>query len=317
MSTSQASENAPVLSIVIPMFNEEEGVAPLFARLLPILQETGLVWEIVCVNDGSRDLTLSHLQEWHRKNPRIKLVDLSRNFGKDIALSAGLDYTKGAAVIPLDADLQDPPELIGELIAEWKKGYKVVLATRRSRPGDSWVKQKTAYWFYRVMNSMSVVPVPANTGDFRLMDRDVVEAVKRMPERIRFLKGMFAWAGFSTQTVYYDRTEREAGTTSWSFWTLWKYALDGIFSFTTIPLQVWTYLGACISLVAFIYAIWLIIKTLWFGADVPGYTSLMVVMLFMGGIQLLSLGIIGEYVGRAYRESKRRPLYFVQNTLGF
>lgn len=307
----------PELSLVIPCYNEQDGLGALFARLIPLLETTGISWEIICVNDGSSDLTCERLRDWHGKEPRIKLVDLSRNFGKDIALSAGLDYAGGQAVIPLDADLQDPPEIIPQLLEEWRKGYKVVLATRRARPGDSWAKKKTAGWFYRVMNSLSSVPIPPDTGDFRLMDRAVIEVVKKMPERIRFMKGLFAWVGFSTQTVYYDRPERSAGTTSWNFWKLWKYALDGIFAFTTVPLQIWTYLGASISLLSFLYAIVLIVRTLCFGVDVPGYTSLMVVVLFLGGIQLISLGIIGEYVGRAYRESKRRPLFIVQETVGF
>ncbi len=298
------------------MHNEEEVLPALFARLRPCLEQVTQDYEIVCVNDGSQDGTYAALKELSRRDPRIKLVNLSRNFGKEIALTAGLDYTTGAAVIPIDADLQDPPELIPALIHEWKKGYKVVLATRRSRPGDSWAKRKSAEWFYKAMNRVSSVKLPANTGDFRLMDRTVVDAVKRLPERTRFMKGIFAWVGFSTTVVYFDREARVAGTTTWNYWGLWKFALDGIFSFTTLPLRVWTYIGALLSLVSFMWAMVIVVSTVVFGNPVAGYPSLMVAVLFMGGMQLLSIGIIGEYVGRIYRESKHRPLYLIAETVG-
>lgn len=304
------------LSLIVPLFNEGAGLDVFFARIVPILQSITGNFEIVCVNDGSRDDTLPRLKAWHQRDSRIKIVDFSRNFGKELALTAGLDYSNGAAVIPIDADLQDPPELIPELVVQWRAGYKVVLATRRSRPGDSWLKAKSAAWFYRAINTISTVRIPHNTGDFRLMDREVVEAVRRMPERVRFMKGLFAWVGFSTTTVYFDRAPRHAGTSSWNFWKLWKFALDGFFTFSTMPLHIWSYLGGLISLCSFFYAAWLIVRSFLFGIDVPGYTSIMVVMLFLGGVQLLSLGIIGEYVGRIYRESKRRPLYLVQETIG-
>lgn len=306
---------APLLSVVIPMFNESEGIAPLLARLIPVLDQVG-GWEIICINDGSTDDTLERLKQVNRHDARIKIVNLSRNFGKDIALSAGLDHAAGRVIVPLDSDLQDPPELIPDMLEKWKEGYKVVLATRRSRPGDSWLKRRLAGLFYRGMNTVSSVKIPANTGDFRLMDRQVVEAVKRMPERIRFMKGLFAWVGFSTTTLYYDRPARLAGSSRWSFWKLWKFALDGIFAFTTLPLQIWIYLGALISFLSFFYALALVTRALFFSVDIPGYTSLMVMILFLGGIQLISLGIIGEYVGRIYRESKRRPLYIIQDTIG-
>ena len=311
-----AESDAPLLSVVVPMYNESQGLETLFSRLCALLDSVDPAWEIICVNDASTDDTLACLKRFHAREPRIRIVDFSRNFGKDIALSAGLEYAGGRAVIPLDADLQDPPELIAQMVAKWREGYKVVLATRRSRPGDSWLKRQFAALFYRGINAVSSVPIPANTGDFRLMDRQVVDVIKQMPERIRFMKGLFAWVGFSTATIYFDRPERHAGTTSWSFWKLWKFALDGIFAFTTMPLQVWTYLGAGISLLSFIYALILIGRALLFGVALPGYTSMMVVMLFLGGIQLISLGIIGEYVGRIYRESKRRPIYIVQETIG-
>lgn len=306
----------PELSIVIPMHNEQESLESLFARLKPCLESVTTNYEIVCVNDGSRDNTFELLRAYHAKDPRIKLVNLSRNFGKETALTAGIDYAVGQAVIPIDADLQDPPELIPELVKEWRKGFKVVLATRRSRPGDSWFKRKSAEWFYRAMNKVSTVKLPPNTGDFRLMDRVVVDAVRQLPERTRFMKGIFAWVGFSTTTVYFDRESRVAGQTTWNYWKLWKFALDGIFSFTTVPLRVWTYIGALISMFAFLWAIYIIILTVFLGNNVAGYPSLIVAVLFMGGMQLLSIGIIGEYVGRIYRETKHRPLYLVQETVG-
>lgn len=306
----------PELSIVIPMYNEADALEHLFARLRPCVEMVTTNYEVVCVNDGSRDATLAKLREMHTADPRIKVVDLSRNFGKEIALTAGIDYSRGQAVIPIDADLQDPPELIAELVEQWRRGYKVVLATRRSRPGDTWLKRKSAEWFYTAMNKVSTVKLPPNTGDYRLMDRVVVDAVRQMPERTRFMKGIFAWVGFPTTTVYFDRQQRVAGITTWNYWKLWKFALDGIFSFTTVPLKVWTYVGAFISMSSFLWAMYIFTRTLIHGPDVAGYPSLMVAVLFMGGIQLLSIGIIGEYVGRIYRESKQRPLYLVQETVG-
>jgi glycosyltransferase involved in cell wall biosynthesis len=306
----------PQISIVIPMYNEQEVLEKLFSRLSSCLEPITHDYEIICVNDGSRDETLERLKQYHKQDNRIKIINFARNFGKEIALTAGIDYTKGNAVIPIDADLQDPPELIAQMVDKWRNGYKVVLATRRNRPGDSWFKRKTAEWFYSFMNSLSTVKVPANTGDFRLMDRQVIEAVKKLPERTRFMKGIFAWTGFSTTTVYFDRESRAAGSTSWNYWKLWKFALDGIFSFTTIPLHIWTYIGGAISIFAFIWAVVIIIQSLIFGIVTPGYPSLMVTMLFLGGIQLLSIGVLGEYIGRIYTETKQRPLYLVEDEIG-
>jgi len=297
------------------MYNEEAVLTALFDRLVPCLKQVTKDYEIVCVNDGSRDGTWDKLKAFAQANPRIKLINLSRNFGKEIALSAGLDHTVGDAVIPIDADLQEPPELIPELVAEWKKGFKVVLATRKSRNTDSWLKRKSAEWFYKAMNSVSTVKLPPNTGDFRLMDRQVVEAVKLMPERTRFMKGIFAWVGFSTTAIYFDRKARVAGKTTWNYWKLWKFALDGIFSFTSLPLRVWTYIGAFISLISFLWILVIVARTIFFG-NPAGYPSLMVAVLFIGGMQLLSIGIVGEYVARIYREAKRRPLYLIADTVG-
>jgi glycosyltransferase involved in cell wall biosynthesis len=304
------------LSIVIPMYNEEESLSSLFAQLQPCIEQVTKDYEIICVDDGSRDHTYRGLQECHQRDSRIKAIKLSRNFKKETALTAGIHYATGKAVIPMDADLQDPPELIAEMVAEWKKGFKVVLATRHSRPHDSFFKRKTAEWFYKIINRVATVKIPINTGDYRLMDRVVVEAVKQMPERTRFNKGIFAWVGFSTTTVFFDRKPRAAGITKYNFWNLWTGALDGIFAFTNAPLRIWTYIGGTISVISFLWAIYIIMQTLIFGNPVAGYPSLMVTVLFMGGMQLLSIGIIGEYVGRTYRETKHRPLFLIEETVG-
>ena len=310
-------DDAIELSVVVPIYNEESNLDYLFERLETALGTLGLTYEIVCVNDGSRDNTLSALVEHHRRNPSIKVVDLSRNFGKEIALSAGIDYTNGAAVVPIDADLQDPPELIGEMVAKWREDYDVVYATRKSRHGESWLKRFTAGAFYRTIGRMSRIPIPPDTGDFRLMDRRVVEALKHLPERTRFMKGLFAWVGFKQAAISYVRPQRYRGQTSWNYWKLWNFAVDGITSFSSVPLKVWSYLGVLISLLSFAYGTFLILRTLISGIDVPGYASLMVVILFMGGIQLVGLGILGEYLGRVYEEVKARPLYLVRDCYGF
>ncbi len=305
------------LSIVVPLYNEEENIDYLFERLITVLDRLQTSYEIVCINDGSRDNTLKYLIDYHQKNPTIKVINLSRNFGKEIALTAGIDYTTGAAIIPIDADLQDPPELIGELVEKWREGYDVVYATRRSRQGESWLKKVTAGAFYQTIGKMSRVPIPSNTGDFRLLDRRVVEAIKKVPERTRFMKGLFAWVGYKQTSVMFDREPRFQGSTTWNYWKLWNFALDGIISFSFLPLKVWSYVGVSISFVSLLYASFLIIRTLIFGIDVPGYASLMVAILFLGGIQLITLGIIGEYLGRVYEEVKGRPLYFVREQYGF
>jgi glycosyltransferase involved in cell wall biosynthesis len=305
------------ISIVVPLHNEEPNIDYLFERLTTVLDQLPLSYEIICVDDGSKDNTLKCLIEQHNRNPVIKVVSLSRNFGKELALSAGIDYATGDAVVPIDADLQDPPELIEDLIAKWREGYDVVHATRRSRQGETWLKRFTANAFYRVIGGMSTVPIPRDTGDFRLLDRRVVEALKQMPERTRFMKGLFAWVGFKDTAIFYDRAQRYKGRTKWNYWRLWNFAVDGITSFSSVPLKVWSYLGLVLSIFAFLYASFLIIRTLLLGIDVPGYASLMVVTLFLGGIQLITLGIIGEYLGRVYEEVKRRPLYLVRDAYGF
>ena len=305
------------ISVVVPAYNEESNLEYLLERLELVLKSLNTTYEIVFVNDGSKDNTLKRLIEYHDRNPAIKIIDLSRNFGKEIALTAGLKYANGAAVIPIDADLQDPPELIAKLVAKWREGYDVVYATRRSRSGESWLKRLTAFMFYGTISKMSKVSIPVNTGDFRLLDRRVVDAIAQMPERTRFMKGMFAWVGFKQTSILFDREPRFDGQTSWNYWKLWNFALDGIASFSSLPLKVWSYIGLVISFFALLYAAFLLILTVITGSDVPGYASLIISILFLGGIQLISLGVLGEYLGRIYQEVKQRPLYFVRETYGF
>ena len=305
------------ISVIVPLYNESAGIKQLFARLTPVLQRLNTSYEIICINDGSLDDTLDRLLEANRSNSAIKIVNLSRNFGKEIALTAGLDYAAGAAVIPIDADLQDPPELIEQLVERWRSGYDIVYATRRSRRGETWLKKVSAKAFYRTIGRLSAVPIPANTGDFRLLDRKVVDAIEKLPERTRFMKGLFAWVGYKQTSILFDRESRCSGSSTWNYWKLWNFALDGIFSFSLLPLKVWSYIGISVSVVSLIYALILAIRTLAFGVDVPGYASLMVAILFLGGVQLITLGILGEYLGRVYTEVKGRPLYFVREEYGF
>ncbi len=287
-----------------------------FAELVPALDATGLSYEIVCVNDGSRDRTLERLGEFGRTLP-LQVVDLSRNFGKEAALTAGIEHARGRAIIPIDADLQDPPELISEMIALWREGNDVVLAQRKSRGTDTPAKRITARLFYQLINKMSPIAIPSNTGDFRLMDRKVVDALAKLDEKNRFMKGLFAWVGFRTAAIRFDRRSRVAGETKWNYWKLWNFALDGIFSFSNLPLKIWVYVGMVVSTLAFCYGIFLMLRTLFLGIDLPGYASMMVSMLFLGGVQLLSLGIVGEYVGRIYNETKQRPNYLVRSVQDF
>lgn len=302
----------PTLSIVIPMHNEACGIEPLYQRLQPVLEETRLTWELLCINDGSRDDTLKRLLELRSIDPRVVIIDLSRNFGKEAALTAGLFEARGEAAIPMDADLQDPPELIPLLLAEWRKGFDMVLATRSSRATDTWVKRQSAKWFYKVLNALSDVPIPENAGDFRLLSRPVLEAMRQFPERRRFMKGLFAWVGFRVSSISYERPERFSGKTNFNLWRLWNFALEGITSFSHVPLRIASYLGFLVSGMSFLYAIKIIADTLIYGNAVKGYPSLIVAILFFSGIQLMALGIIGEYLGRLYEESKQRPLYFIR-----
>lgn len=306
--------NNPDVSLVVPCHNETENLPALYSRVNAVMEKTGKSWEMVCVNDGSKDDTLEQLLALHQKDPRIVVIDLSRNFGKEAALTAGLDHARGNCAIPLDADLQDPPELIPELLAKWQDGFDVVNAVRLSRDGESWLKRASAHAFYRIINRMSEVDIPTDTGDFRLLSRPVLEAIKTLPERRRFMKGLFAWVGFRTTCVYYHREPRYAGKTTWNYWRLWNFAVEGITSFSKVPLQLASYLGFFVSVLAFLYAVYLIIRTMVYGNPVMGYPSIMVTLLFLGGVQLIALGVIGEYLGRIYEETKGRPVYLVRST---
>jgi polyisoprenyl-phosphate glycosyltransferase len=305
------------LSIVTPMYNEEDNIDYYFAKLMPILKSCNLAYEVICINDGSTDGTGQKVLEYHKINPQIKLINLSRNFGKDNALTAGLHYASGKAVVPIDSDLQDPPEMIDSLLSKWREGYDVVYAVREKRYGETLMKRLTASLFYKFINLFSETPIPPNTGDFRLLDRKVVNILNQIPERTRFMKGLFAWVGFKQIGIPYDRQPRHLGKTKWNFWKLWNFALDGITLFSTSGLKIWSYVGIVISLLSFIYAIFLVIRTLILGRDVPGYASIMVAVLFLGGLQLISLGIVGEYLSRVYAEVKKRPLYIVSQSYGF
>ncbi len=298
------------------MYNEEGGIDMFFERLEPVLDKITDNYEIICIDDGSTDATLDELLAHRKRNPRIKIINLSRNFGKDVALSAGLDHASGQAVVPLDADLQDPPELIAEMIEKWREGYEVVYARRSDRKSDSATKRLTASWFYRIHNAVADISIPDNAGDFRLIDQRVNVALQNLPERTRFMKGLFAWVGFKQASVEYVREERAHGQSKWQYWKLWQFALDGITGSTTFPLRVWTYLGFVVSVTAFILSTLLIVRTLFYGVDVPGYASLMVAVLFLGGINILATGIIGEYIGRIFTEVRSRPLYLVRETFG-
>ena len=305
------------LSVVVPIYNEASSLEKFFAAVIPALSGVTENFEIICINDGSTDSSLSLLQRLHRAEPRIKVVDLTRNFGKELALTAGLDAATGDAVIPMDADLQDPPELIPKLVERWLEGFDMVVAVRDDRRSDSWIKRNAANMFYRVIGRIGEVPVPSNAGDFRLIDRTVVEVLKRLPERNRFMKGIFAWVGFRQAVVTYARPPRAAGESKWGYWKLWNLALEGIFSMTTMPLRVWTYFGVGVALLAACYMVFIVVRTLLYGVDVAGYPSLIVAILFFSGINMVGLGILGEYVGRIFVEVKQRPLYLINDMIGF
>ena len=308
----------PLLTVLVPVKDEQAAITPLVARLGAVLDALGepAGWELLFVDDGSQDATLAAILAANGRDPRVRCVSLSRNFGKEAALSAGLDHAAGQVVVPLDADMQDPPEVIGTMIAKWREGYDVVYGVRRNRLSDSLPKRLTADLYYRAHNRLSADKIPEHAGDFRLLDRRVVDVIRRMPERNRFMKGLFAWAGFRQAAVDYDRMPRAVGTTKFNYWKLWTLALDGITSGSTLPLRVWSYLGAMIALVSLCYALYVAVRTLVTGVDVPGYPSLMVATLFFGGVQLISLGVLGEYVGRILVETKHRPIYVVRETIG-
>ncbi len=313
MNTYQNSTIKDIdISIICPMLNEESAINPFLAELVPILKKSKLQYEIICINDGSTDRTLDVLLEQKKKINELVVIDLARRFGKEAAMTCGIDHALGAAVIPIDADLQDPPELIIEMINLWQNGFDVVLAQRIDRNTDGIFKRRTADWFYRLHNIISETPLPPNVGDFRLMDRKVVDAIKQLPERRRFMKGLFAWVGFRQATIPFTRKPRSAGQSKFSSWRLWNFALEGLTSFSTVPLRIWTYVGTFVALLSFIFGVVIIGRTILLGRDLPGYASLITVILFLGGIQLIGLGIIGEYLGRMYMEIKGRPIYIIR-----
>ena len=300
------------LSVVVPN-NNESIVLPEFHRLMrEVMRATGCTYEVIYVDDGSRDDSVDILNAIREDDGRVAIIELSRNFGKEVALSAGLDHARGDAVIIIDADLQDPPELVHTFLREWRSGYDVVYGKRVDRRGESRAKILTAKWFYRTLNYLSDVEIPEDVGDFRLLSRRAVDALVSLPERRRYMKGLYAWIGFPQKAIPYVREPREGGQTKWSYWRLWNFALEGITSFSDVPLRVATYIGVATSGVAILYALFLLVRTLLWGNPVPGYPSLIIVVLFLGGVQLIFLGIIGEYLARTYHESKSRALYFVK-----
>lgn len=301
------------LAVVVPVYNEQEVLPEFHRRMCAVLATLDMNSQLIYVNDGSTDGTIDVINGLHSRDARVQLVDLSRNFGKEIALTAGLDHADTDAVIVIDADLQDPPELIPELIVHWLDGYDVVYAKRTRRDGEGWFKKATAFLFYRLIQKVSRVRIPEDTGDFRLLSRRAVEAINQLREQHRFMKGLFAWIGYPQKAVPYRRSGRFAGTTKWNYWKLWNFALEGITSFTCGPLKVATYLGLVSAFGALAYGSYFAVRTLMYGNPVPGYPSLVVAILFLGGVQLLSIGIIGEYLARMFDESKKRPLYFLKN----
>ena len=304
-----------LISLVVPVYNESGVVEIFLDKISSVLAKIDYKYEIIFINDGSTDDTLLELERIYEGYKNIRIVSFSRNFGKEAAISAGLDYSHGDALIPIDVDMQDPPELIIDFIKFWQDGYDVVYGIREDRTLDSIGKRITSQLFYAVFNKISKTKIPYNVGDYRLIDRKVIDVVKALPERNRFMKGLFSWVGFKSIGIPYKRPERVLGETKWNYWKLWNFSIDGITSFSTAPLKVWMYIGGMISFISFCYALLLVVKVAISGIDVPGYTSTLVAILFLGGLQLLVLGIYGEYLGRIYEESKSRPLYILDSIL--
>lgn len=314
MSGEATRHSGPdLVSIVVAFYNEEKVVAHFFAEMDRVAAGLGAEVEYICVNDGSRDATLALLKAELGRGRRMCILNFARNFGKEAAMTAGLERARGDVVVVIDADLQDPPALIGDFLAKWREGYDVVYGVRASRDSDTLLKRATARAFYRVFNAIASVPIPHDAGDFRLMDRRVVDALLALPERNRFMKGLFAWVGFRQTGVEFVRDTRVAGRSSWNYFRLWNFAVDGLTSFSIMPLRIASVAGGVISLLGFAYAAYLVVRTLVSGVDVPGYASIVVIMLFLGGVQLLCLGLIGEYLGRLYVEAKGRPLFIVSD----
>ena len=305
----------PFVSVVVPAYNEAEVIAVTCSRLQKVMNNLDVPYELIFVNDGSRDETILRLSELSARHPEVKVLDFSRNFGHQVAVTAGIDYAAGDVVVLIDADLQDPPELIADFLDKWREGYDVVYAVRSERKGESWFKKATAKWFYRLLNRMTDVDIPVDTGDFRLMSRPVVDSLKQIPERHRFIRGLVAWVGFHQIGIPYVRANRYAGTSKYPLKKMIKFSLDGITSFSFKPLQFATKLGFVVALVGFLLAIVIVCEKLFTRFTVQGWTSIMVVVLFLGGIQLIMLGVLGEYVGRIYDEVRGRPLYIVRKTI--
>ena len=313
--TPRHQKKPKLLTVIVPAFNENETIEEFYARLSMAMNAIQQNYEIVFINDGSQDGTLSTMKRLQDKHGTITIVDLSRNFGKEIATTAGIDNAKGDASVIIDADLQDPPELIEKLIEKWSEGYDVVYAQREQREGETWLKKKSAELFYLLMQKLGPVKLPINTGDYRMMSEEATEAVKQLREHNRFMKGIFAWIGFPSVGVTYNRDSRYAGETKWNYIKLWSLAIDGITSFTIAPLKLATYLGLTIAAASFFYATYIIFNTLVIGEAVRGFPTLAILILFLGGIQLIFLGVIGEYLGRIFSETKNRPLYFTKQVL--
>ena len=304
------------ISLIIPVYNEELSVQIFITKILEVLSDITDDFELIFINDGSNDQTLNQILEIQKNIHQVYIINFTRNFGKEAALTAGLDYASGDVVIPIDVDLQDPPELIKEMIKKWRDGFEVVIAKRSRRDKDSFFKRNTAKIFYWLWNKIADMEIPANVGDYRLLDKKVVHALRQIKEKHRFMKGIFAWVGFKSTQIEFERPERYASQSSLNFIKLYKLALDGIFSFTSAPLKIWMYVGLSMSMIAFVAISYLVVRAVFFGIDTPGYTSIMVTVLFMGGINLFSIGIIGQYVARIYDEAKNRPIYLVDKTYG-
>ena len=306
-------EEIPDLSIIVSMYNEEDSLDVFFKEIRKQLKKlSNYSYEIICIDDGSVDRTFEKLEEYAKGDKSIKVLKFSRNFGKEYGMMAGLRFCKGRAAIPMDVDLQDPPKLIVDFVKKWEEGYDMVYGIRNDRTSDTFVKRITAKLFYKTYNLMTRSPIPYNAGDYRLIDRKVINAILSLKERNIFMKGVFGWTGFKSCGIKYVRQKRCAGTSKWNYWKLWNFALDGITASTTFPLRVWSYLGTILSGVGMLYALYIIIKTIIYGIDVPGYASLLVFILLLGGIQMIILGILGEYIGRIFIEVKNRPLYIVE-----
>lgn len=312
-SIGRQSSHEVKISLIIPVYNEEDAI-PIFIKKIDdiFLENNNIYFELVFINDGSNDKTLSLLIEKHNEDHRIKVIDLTRNFGKEAALTAGLDAATGDVIVPIDVDLQDPPEIIIDMLRLWNEGFEVVAARRVNRNSDNYLKRTTSSMFYKLHNIIADQQIPENVGDFRLMDRKVVNALKELPETQRFMKGIFAWTGFKTTYVDYSRPIRSAGDTKFNGWKLWNFALEGLTSFSTTPLKIWSYIGLFVAFSSMLYGVYILLRAFFFGTDVPGYPSIFVAITFLGGLQILGIGVLGEYLGRTYIESKRRPIYLIR-----